>query len=294
MLQVSQLTYRYKNRRVLDDLSLVVESSQLLVLVGENGSGKSTLLRVLAGLAAPDKGKISIDPRVDAIGYAPERMPLLQLTPSEYLTAMGRVHRISKTILSQRIEELHRQWGISHSQYKRMGTFSKGMLQKVNLMQAMLHQPDFLLLDEPMSGLDQEAQQELRRQLLAYRERGATIVAACHESILTKDADQVVELSGGKLLKSYSKADHLESLVIGMEYSECHNTSQHNKRIKCCLRHNDQMTVIQQQIGFMGWITAEERHTLVVAADHCDDMLRLLLKIDATICTVSDEEDCSA
>jgi len=202
VVRLDHVSKAYGNVDVLKGISLAIGARQVVGVIGANGSGKSTLLKIAAGLVRPTSGDIG--PGAGGapmhIGYVPERFPQLKLTPREYLQSMGRFQRIERRRLDQRIAELLEAFGMSEAEHRRMNHFSKGMLQKINLMQAVLHKPDLLVMDEPLSGLDADAQRELARLLLGLKEQGMAMLLSCHEEMLLERlADRVVALRGGRL-----------------------------------------------------------------------------------------------
>jgi len=187
-----------KAKPVLQNIRLEIHGNECLVIVGHNGAGKSTLLKLIAGLTVPTRGNILYAPGV-AIGYAPEHFPKIRFRAEEYLYALGRMRRIPKPALRERIRELTELFDLHAS--GPITQFSKGMAQKVNLMQAVLGKPDVFILDEPFSGLDAAAQAELSRLLQRFKREGMAIVLTCHEPALSDPiADRVVVLQNGGIV----------------------------------------------------------------------------------------------
>lgn len=162
---------------------------------GGNGSGKSTLLKLLSGLSTFDGGKRIADKALK-IGYAPERFPKLTFHAVEYLRAMGTMQGIPKASLMPTIERMLLRFGIDPGERKTMRHYSKGMLQKVNLIQAMMGEPALLLLDEPFSGLDQAAQEVLAGWLAESKRGGQAVVLTSHELMFSYiDVEDVAQHS---------------------------------------------------------------------------------------------------
>lgn len=194
---------------MLRDVSFALYPAEAAVLSGPNGSGKSTLLRILAGLLRPDSGTVRLlDKAADfqgaasaelsrRIGLVPERMPFLRFSPAEYLAHMGAVRGMNAASLRERIGELLLLCGLEHAKDAPIRFFSKGMLQKVGIMQAMLEQPSLLLMDEPFSGLDVNAQEELIRILKELQSGGTGLLFASHEPGLSgRVANRMFVLDG--------------------------------------------------------------------------------------------------
>lgn len=172
-------------------MDLGVTRGEFLALLGPNGSGKSTLLRLLAGLSRPTAGVIRVGgwelPKeahaVRAqIGMVSHK-PLLyeNLTAYENLRFFARLYNIAPSSSEQRIHELLTQVGLAKRAYDLARAFSRGMLQRLSIARALLHNPDILLLDEPYTGLDQDASQVLDELLRAAQTDGRTIVMSTHD-----------------------------------------------------------------------------------------------------------------
>lgn len=196
LLEVEKLSKQFGGRTVLREVSFTLYPAEAAVLAGPNGSGKSTLLRIIAGLLRPDSGTIRLLDRAAGfqgsasaglsrrIGLVPERMPFLRFSPAEYLTHMGAVRGMDAVRLRERMEELLLLCGLEFAKDAPIRFFSKGMLQKVGIMQAMLEQPSLLLMDEPFSGLDVKAQEDLIRILRELQSDGTGLLFASHEPAL--------------------------------------------------------------------------------------------------------------
>ena len=155
-ITISNLSKRYKTGFAVKDVCTSFESGQLNLIVGENGSGKTTLLRCIMGLCRYE-GKIVI--MKSKIGYAPEQyvMPSY-MNVVDFLVSLGRVREKDGEMLKRKIPELLKIFDFAEVSSRMIGWLSNGMKQKVNLLQALIHNPDILILDEPLHGLDQESQ----------------------------------------------------------------------------------------------------------------------------------------
>lgn len=200
LLRLEDVSKSYSGTRILDSVHLSLYAGESVAVIGPNGSGKSTLLRVICGLTTIDSGKRALSIDLRDVGYVPDRFPILRFTPREYLMAMGRLQGLTKSMLDLRIYELLHLFSLEAASDERMTGFSKGMLQKVNLMQGVLKEPALLALDEPLSGLDQDSQQELVAQLVALKGRGTTLVIVSHAlSLAAAVADRVVRVDAGRV-----------------------------------------------------------------------------------------------
>lgn len=172
LVTLTEVTKKYGNRDVLTDISLTIRQGDCIILRGSNGSGKSTLLRIVCGLIPLTSGQRSLKHPKLVIGYTPDRLSKLRMTSTEYLTHMGKISNMPKKGLPARIKELHAFFNLEQSHSLKMTHFSKGMLQKVNLMQAMIKTPDLLVMDEPFSGLDKESTKHLLASLKKIKADG--------------------------------------------------------------------------------------------------------------------------
>jgi ABC-type multidrug transport system ATPase subunit len=146
------LAKRYGDRRVFAGIDVELPDGGFLLVTGPNGSGKSTLLRVLAGLAAPTAGELELPPR-NAIGYlGHDPLVYRELTPLENLALFGSLYRLPER--GERIGMLLERFGLWEVRHERVSTFSRGMQQRLGLCRVLLHEPAFLLLDEPYNALD--------------------------------------------------------------------------------------------------------------------------------------------
>jgi ABC-type multidrug transport system ATPase subunit len=179
VIAARRLEKRYGPRVALAPLDLDVPRGGFLAVTGANGSGKTTLLRLLAGLAAPSRGTLAVDADRGALGYVGHE-PLLyrDLTALENLDLFGRLYRVAER--RERIGMLLERYGLWEVRGERVGSYSRGMTQRLALCRALLHDPALLVLDEPFTALDAEGAELLDRQL-AELAGTATVVLATHE-----------------------------------------------------------------------------------------------------------------
>jgi len=178
VIRAQSLSKRFGDKRVLDGLDLEVPRGGFVLVTGPNGSGKTTLLRLCAGLAAPTEGELEVDAPRGAIGFlGHESLLYRELTALENLDLYGRLYRLPER--RERAGAMLERFGLWRARNDRAGTFSRGMLQRLALCRAFLHDPDLLLLDEPFDGLDTEGA-DLLQQELAER-TGYTALVATHD-----------------------------------------------------------------------------------------------------------------
>lgn len=202
LVSLDNVTKTFGKSTVLSCVTLEIFRGECLFVRGGNGSGKSTLLKLAAGLIAPVSGLRSVAGSPGpVIGYAPDRLPGLPLTSDAYLRYMGRIAGISNKKLQERIPELHELFQLKMGDPTLMKHYSKGMLQKTNLMQATLREPDLLVLDEPFSGLDQGTAKQLVDSLSRLQNQGTALLAAVHHDIPEGQLPgRTFRITDGKLL----------------------------------------------------------------------------------------------
>jgi ABC-2 type transport system ATP-binding protein len=214
-IEIENLTKDYpygflhlKKKRSLEGLTMRVESGEVFGFLGPNGAGKSTTIKLLVGLIFPDAGTASIlgKPITDIemhrdIGYLPEQPYFYDyLTAAEVLDYFARFHDLTAADRSERVARMLKKVGLETARKIQLRKYSKGMLQRVGLAQAILHDPKVVILDEPMSGLDPIGRREVRDIILELKREGRTVLFSTH---ILSDAemlcDRVGVIVGGKL-----------------------------------------------------------------------------------------------
>ena len=195
--------------RAVDRLTLTIPSGEIFGLLGSNGSGKSTTLKMILGFIAPTSGSCSIfgvpcgrpEARV-AVGYMPESPDFYRyLTGRELVVFFGRLAGLSGKHVSDAAANVIEQVGMTSAADRRVGTYSKGMLQRIGLAQAIVHEPKLLILDEPTAGVDPIAASAISQLLLTLKNRGTTIVITSHLfGQIEELCDRVAILDRGRLL----------------------------------------------------------------------------------------------
>jgi ABC-2 type transport system ATP-binding protein len=195
--------------RAVDQLDLRVEPGQVYGLLGPNGSGKSTTIKMVLGLLEPTAGECRVfgvpGARVEArrnVGYLPESPYFYRhLTGRELVRFYGRMCGVEKRLLLSRIDETLAVVGMSEAAERRVGTYSKGMLQRIGLAQALVHDPRLLILDEPTAGVDPVGSAAITELILKLKERGKTVLITSHLLGQIEDiCDRVAILDRGKLI----------------------------------------------------------------------------------------------
>lgn len=179
MIRARGVERRYGDKRVLRGVEFDLARDGFLIVTGPNGSGKTTLLRLCAGLAIPTGGELDVAVGRGRIGYlAHEPLVYRELTALENLELYGRLYRVPDW--RERTGMLLERFGLWEARRERAGSYSRGMLQRLALCRTLLHEPSFLVLDEPYTGLDDEGAELLDCELEERRSAAAFIVAT-HE-----------------------------------------------------------------------------------------------------------------
>ncbi len=195
--------------RAVDHVNLRVAPGEIYGLLGPNGSGKSTTIKMLLGLLEPTAGECSIfgvpSGRVEArrdVGYLPESPYFYRhLTGRELVRFYGRLCGLRAPKLEPRIDEVIAVVGLSEAADRRVGTFSKGMLQRIGLAQAMVHDPRLLILDEPTAGVDPVGSAAISELILTLKAQGKTVLITSHLLGQIEDiCDRVAILDRGRLI----------------------------------------------------------------------------------------------
>ncbi len=186
-LEMTQATKWFGGFRAVDKLDFTVEPGSIVGFLGPNGAGKSTSLRMALGVLSPDTGETRLfgePPNLSVlkrVGFLPEERGLYKkMSPRQIITYFARLKGMTNSDAKKRADELLDMMGLGEFARSRVSRLSKGMAQKVQILSALAHRPDFLILDEPFSGLDPVNQQALEDMIVEEHKRGATIVFSTH------------------------------------------------------------------------------------------------------------------
>jgi ABC-2 type transport system ATP-binding protein len=200
------------------DLNLQVSAGQIYGLLGPNGSGKSTTLKIILGLVSPTRGRSEIfgrDSRLvasrEAVGFLPESPYFYKyLTGAETLRFFGKLCGLRGAKLRSRIDELLELVGLTSARDRRLGGYSKGMLQRIGLAQALVQEPKLVVLDEPTAGVDPAGAREIRDLILDLKRRGTTVLLSSHLLGQVQEiCDRVGILADGVLVREGALDDLL-------------------------------------------------------------------------------------
>ena len=232
------VAFSYDYVEVLHRISFSLRQGEVVGLLGPNGAGKSTTIKLIAGILAPGSGAIEVaglplpERAVDVkqrIGYVPEAAALFEsLTGQEFLELSGRLHGVDESILQFRIREILEAFGLASERSSRLDTYSKGMRQKVLIAAALLHNPELILLDEPLSGLDVNAAIMIKDLIASLASDGKTIIYSSHVlDVVEKVCDRVLIIHQGSLiadgtldsLKADTRQQSLEDVFRALTHS---------------------------------------------------------------------------
>ena len=206
MLEIENLTKTFGTQTVISDISMTLVSGKIYGLVGRNGSGKTMLMKMILGFVSPSSGSIKIEGKVlgkdismpDRIGAIIENPGFLpEYSGFKNLKFLAMIHH---KISNEEIRDAMRIVGLDPDSKKHVGKYSLGMRQRLGIAQAIMEDPDILLLDEPLNGLDNEGVEEIRKVLLSLKEKGKLIILASHsKEDIQILCDTVFRMDHGKI-----------------------------------------------------------------------------------------------
>lgn len=253
---------------VLQQINLKISKGEAIAIIGHNGSGKSSLLKLIAGIYEPSNGYV--ERRQVKIGYVPEHFPEgVRFTIEEYLLLTGKMSKHQPSELRKKISDYADIFSISSYLQTPLRRCSKGTKQKVGIIQSLLQEPSLLLLDEPITGLDQASQQELMN-LLRTINGDKTIVFSAHESVLVDElADRMIEIEKGRMI------------------ADCTVEKREGKRVIKALIANKQSLIALEGAESVVW---EDDKTAIfsVKASQSDQLLQALLQRHCSILEVTE------
>jgi len=211
IISIKNLWKSYGDKSVLKGIVLDIYPGQVIGYIGPNGAGKSTTVKILCGLISDYQGQVFVkgmELKENAlavksnIGYIPELAELYDvLTPAEFLTLMAELYSLDATVAQERMGKMLAAFGLQGNMNDRMDTFSKGMKQKVLITSGLLHNPDIIILDEPLSGLDANSVIIIKELISKLAKEGKTIFYCSHMmDVVEKVSDRIVLIDGGTVI----------------------------------------------------------------------------------------------
>ena len=234
---VENLTKFFENQKAVDSISFKAKRGEILGFLGPNGAGKTTTMKIMAGLLTPDFGNITFgDYSIwkqagkikSIIGYLPERNPLYdEMNVIDFLFFISKLHNIPKYKITSRVLDMIRLCGLDNDKHKQIGELSKGYRQRVGIAQALIHDPEVVILDEPTTGLhvDDDPNQifGIRKIIKEIGEEKTVILSSHILSEIETTCDQVMIMSNGKIVANGTtselrrKSDAEYCLKIGIK-----------------------------------------------------------------------------
>ena len=231
IVEIRNLQKNYGTKQVLQDINLDITSGHIIGYIGPNGAGKSTTVKILCGLISNFQGTVTIfgkDLRTEAleikrqVGYIPENAVLYEsLTPLEFMEFIGEMRGLEAEQTRDKAQKLMNIFEMKPHLNQRIATFSKGMRQKVLICSALLHNPDLIFMDEPLSGLDANSVIMVKEMLIHLAREGKTVFYSSHlMDVVEKISDRIILIDQGKViadgsfeeLNVLSKDENLEKM----------------------------------------------------------------------------------
>lgn len=223
MISAQNISKFYGSQKALDGVSFKAEKGKILGLLGPNGAGKSTLIKILTGFLSADEGQVLICDRImgvnkpeiqHLIGYLPENNPLyLEMYVKEYLQYVAGIYKVEKRVVTELIETV----GLSAESNKKIKQLSKGYRQRVGIAQAMVHDPEVLILDEPTTGLDPNQIVEVRQLIKSLAKEKIVVLSTHLMQEVTSVCDEVLILNKGKVVANDSVKNVLNLSKLGQQ-----------------------------------------------------------------------------
>lgn len=210
IISIKNLRMSYGDKNVLKGINLEIPRGQIIGYIGTNGAGKSTTIKIMLGILEGYEGKVEIlgqdisNGSVEykkKIGYVPELADIYEnLTAFEYVSFLGGIYELEQGKLIERVEKLMKLFGIEGAIYSRISSYSKGMKQKFLIICSLIHNPDILFFDEPLSGLDANSVMIFKEVMSNLAKEGKTIFYSSHiMDVVEKVSDRIVLINNGEI-----------------------------------------------------------------------------------------------
>ena len=223
---VENLTKKYGEQKAVNDISFEIKTGEVVGFLGPNGAGKSTTMKIITCFMAPSSGDVKLDGHSihsdqetikKKIGYLPENNPLyLDMPIVDYLRFTAEIQGVEKSQIPTRIAEMIDRCGLDREKHKQIGELSKGYRQRVGLAQAMIHDPEILILDEPTTGLDPNQIVEIRKLIKELGKEKTVILSSHILSEVEATCDRILIINKGRIVADGS-SDTLRSQSQGQE-----------------------------------------------------------------------------
>ena len=230
VLEIKNLTKRYKNSNYysVKNLNITINDGEIFGFLGKNGAGKSTTIKCLTGILPFDDGKISVcgyDIQKEPIkaklniGYVPDNHAVYEnLTGKEYVNYMGNIYNVPKEEIKSRLEMFAKLFNMSSAIDRQIRSYSHGMKQKICIIAALIHNPKFWVLDEPLMGLDPQSTAEIRAYMLEHKKNGNSVFFSSHNiDMVEKLCDRVAIINHGQLMEIIEVEKFLKESKVSLE-----------------------------------------------------------------------------
>jgi len=267
LVSLENVTKYYGDRLAVDNISFDVGKGEILGFLGPNGAGKTTTMRMITGYMPPTSGKITIiginmqENPVEAkkhIGYLPENPPVYgEMTVISYLKFVARLKRVNRKKINERIEFVLQKCGLENVKNRIIGNLSRGYRQRVGIAQAIVHDPEIIIFDEPTVGLDPQQVVEIRNLIKEISNQKTVILSTHILSEVTKICDRVIIISQGKL-------------VFGKYLDEIGDETTEEKKIRLVIDDREEIKKAADmisQIPSVIKVTVSDSNLLVISKD---------------------------
>lgn len=261
LISLNMISKFFGKKLVLKDINLNITKNSTIALLGHNGSGKSTLLKMIAGLSKISAGTINYAPQLK-IAYIPENFSKIDLSPKEFIKSMGLIEGLSLEYITTQSHHLFNAFQMTDMVDVPIKFLSKGTIQKVAVIQALLNPPDVLLLDEPLSGQDLHSQKLFIQMVQDLQQQGVATIMSCHERFLVNQlAHSAFEISDHHLIPlAFSDFHEIEYDVMIFEVlaeqkidsdlqALIEHTEQDHTQLKLIVQRNHSDLVLKEMLN---------------------------------------------
>ncbi|WP_258104279.1 ATP-binding cassette domain-containing protein [Marinoscillum sp. MHG1-6] len=264
---VENLTKKYGEQKAVNDISFEIKTGEVVGFLGPNGAGKSTTMKIITCFMAPSSGDVKLDGHSihtdqelikKKIGYLPENNPLYQDMPIvDYLRFSAEVQGVEKNLIPGRIGEMIEKCGLDQEKHKNINELSKGYRQRVGLAQAMIHDPEVLILDEPTTGLDPNQIVEIRKLIKELGKEKTVILSSHILSEVEATCDRILIINRGRIVAD-GTSDTLRSQAQGQELLKINIEAEAAKVEKAILELSSVEKVTSLN-GKEGWFNVQSK-----------------------------------
>ncbi|WP_421896815.1 ATP-binding cassette domain-containing protein [Marinoscillum sp.] len=267
---VENLTKKYGEQKAVNDISFEIKTGEVVGFLGPNGAGKSTTMKIITCFMAPSSGDVRLDddsihtnPETikRKIGYLPENNPLyLDMPIIDYLRFTAEIQGVAKGAIAGRIGEMIERCGLDREKHKNINELSKGYRQRVGLAQAMIHDPEVLILDEPTTGLDPNQIVEIRKLIKDLGKEKTVILSSHILSEVEATCDRILIINRGRIVAD-GTSDTLRSQSQGQELLKIHIEADPAK-VETAVRGLPSVEKVMSLDGKAGWFNVQSKPDL--------------------------------